>query len=96
MEFAVIFFMTIYGLGEEIKSNQNEISNLNKENIVLTENLKALAQKHNEDFTKLAGKHSAAYARNETHHQMQQTEIDLLNIRVESILNQLEIIREGK
>ena len=96
MEFAIIFFMTVVGLGEEIKSNNDEIQELNKENIVLTENIKMLANKHEKEFTKLASKYAASHARQETHHQMQQTEIDLLNIQVESILDQLRTMREYK
>lgn len=51
MEFALIFFLTVMGLGNEIEKNNVEIDQLQKEVAQL-----------DQQFLKLAGSHSAFYA----------------------------------
>lgn len=50
-------------------------------------------EKHEQDFLNLAGKHSSSYARHETMLSKHEHNLEILNIRTESILEQLRIMR---
>jgi len=61
----------------------------------LENKVEELEDQHEADFIKLAGKHASSYARHETMLSQQKLDLELMELKTDSLLEQMAIIREG-
>jgi len=54
-----------------------------------------MEERQTDDVLKLSGKHASGYARHETMLAQQKLDLELMEIRTDSLLEQMAIIREG-
>ena len=61
----------------------------------LENKVEELEDQHEADFIKLATQHAAGYARHETMLSQQKLDLELMELKTDSLLEQMAIIREG-
>lgn len=80
---------------QDYLKQQEAINNLLTEIESISSRVDNVEEKQNQDFLNLTGKYASGYARHETMLSQQKLDLELMELKTDSLMEQMAIIREG-